>query len=99
MCLLAGIMHKFSTAVPQSSTLTALCDPQAGTPWAPRRTACSEFGDRPRIRGEFLGLSPNSVPELRTRLAIAAPAALRDENLCIIRASLNRTPLRINSSA
>ncbi len=25
-------MHKLSTAVPQSSTLTALCDPQAGTP-------------------------------------------------------------------
>ena len=36
-------------------------------------TATTKFGDSPRILGEFLGQSPNSV-------------ALRDKNLCIIRA-------------
>ena len=35
--------------------------------------AKTEFGDSPRILGEFLGQSPNSV-------------ALRDKNLCIVRA-------------
>ena len=31
-CTLARIMHKFSTASPQSSVLTVLRDPQAGAP-------------------------------------------------------------------
>ena len=34
----------------------------------------TKFGDSPRILGEFLEQSPNSV-------------ALRDENLCVIRAN------------
>ncbi len=64
--ILARIMHKFSTAVPQSSALTALC---------------------------FLGLlgvlheyacGPDPQAGALARLFIAAPAALRHENLCIV---------------
>ncbi len=68
---LAGFMHRLSTAVPQSSTLTALCF--LGLLGVLHEYAC---GVRPAKR----------VP--LARLVIAAPAALRYENLCIIPARL-----------
>ncbi len=54
-------MHKFSTAVPQTSTLTALC-----------------FLGLLGVLHEYAPAGP-----CLTRLVIAAPAALRHENLCI----------------
>ncbi len=44
---LARIMHKFFTAAPKPSALTALPDPQAGTPQAPRRAVQHVCGARP----------------------------------------------------
>ena len=69
--LVARIMHKFSTMPPKPSALTALRDPQAGAPRAPRRTvqyACGALGRAWR----------NAL-----RTAFSAP---RYENLCIVRA-------------
>ena len=65
-------MHQLSPAVPQSSTLTALCF--LGLLGRTRRVRLRcPWGTRLRV----------------ARLVIAAPSALRDENLCIIRASLS----------
>jgi hypothetical protein len=69
-------MHRLSTAVPQSSTLTALC---------------------------FLGLlgvrkstpaGPDPEAGALAGLVIAAPAALRNENLCITPANSLRSRFR-----
>ena len=61
--ILARIMHKFSTASPQSSVLTVL----------------RSFG---LLSVPYSTLAGASV----ARLVRPAPSALRDENLCIIRA-------------
>ena len=70
---LARIMHKFFTVAPKPSALTALPDPQAGTPRAPRRAvqhACGTLGRAWR----------NAL-----RTAFSTP---RYKNLCITRAGL-----------
>ncbi len=68
-------MHRFSAVAPKPSALTALPDPQAGTPRAPQRTVQYVCG--------ALGRAWRNA--LRT-----AFSASRYENLCIIRAMLKR---------
>ena len=82
---LVGFMHKLSTAVPQSSTLTArpasagALDPPSGCPLDSSAYCTSTPA----------GIRPGSgCPRTWRNALIAAPAALRYENLCIIPARL-----------
>ncbi len=74
---LARIMHKFFTVAPKPSGVrcapTALPDPQAGTPRAPRRAEQHACGALGRARRNAL------------RTAFSTP---RYKNLCITRAGL-----------